>query len=177
MIGLMLVRREHASDHQAVDRVHRAAFADSPGSDGGRVEAGLTERLRDGSWWLPRLSLVAELDGAVIGHVIATRAHVGTDGSPALGLGPLGVLPEHQKRGVGGALMHAVIAAAEALDETLIALLGHPGYYPRFGFVPAAELDVISPDPAWGAAFQARRLTAGAPRGMFRYAEPFERLG
>jgi predicted N-acetyltransferase YhbS len=73
--------------------------------------------------------------------------------------------------------MHAVIAAAEALDETLIALLGHPDYYPRFGFVPAAELEVISPDPAWGAAFQARRLTATAPRGAFRYAEPFEQLG
>jgi putative acetyltransferase len=173
----MLIRRERETDHPAVDRVHRAAFAAGPGSDGGRVEAELTERLRSGPWWLPRLSLVALVDDAVVGHVIATRARVGPDRAPALGLGPLGVLPEHQKQGVGGALMHAVIAAAEALDETLVALLGHPEYYPRFGFLPAAELGVISPDPAWGAAFQARRLSAAAPRGQFRYAEPFERLG
>lgn len=177
MIVLMLIRREHISDHQAVDRVHRGAFAASPGSDGGRVESELTARLREGPWWLPRLSLVAVLDGVVVGHVVATRAAVGPDGWPALGLGPLGVVPEHQKRGVGSALMHAVIGAAEALDETLIALLGHPGYYPRFGFAPAVELGVSSPDPDWGAAFQARRLTATAPRGAFRYAEPFERLG
>lgn len=175
MIGPMLIRREHATDHPAVHAVHLAAFAASPGSDGGRVEAGLTERLRDGPWFLPRLSLVAVIDGAVVGHVIATRGSV--EQAPALGLGPLGVLPEHQKHGVGGALMHAVIAAAEALDETLIALLGHPEYYPRFGFVPAAELGVTSPDPSWGAAFQARRLSEAAPRGRFRYAEPFENLG
>jgi len=101
---------------------------------------------------------------------------VGT--TPALGLGPLGVRPDSQRSGVGGALMHAVLGAADALDESLVLLLGHPDYYPRFGFVPAAGLG-ISPDvEEWTSHFQARALTAHDPglRGTFRYAEPFYAL-
>lgn len=56
-------------------------------------------------------------------------------------------------------------------------MVGHPGYYARFGFTPAAELGLIGPDPSWGAAFQAPQLSGDAPRGAFRYAEPFECLG
>jgi putative acetyltransferase len=55
-------------------------------------------------------------------------------------------------------------------------VLGEPAYYRRFGFVAATELAVVSPDPAWGTYFQARRLTDGAPRGQFRYAAPFDQL-
>jgi putative acetyltransferase len=74
--------------------------------------------------------------------------------------------------------MHAVIAAADALDEPVIVLLGHPAYYPRFGFVPAVEHG-ITPPQDWGPAlFMVRRLTAWAPglQGLFRYAPAFERL-
>ncbi len=164
----MRVRREEAGDRAAVERVHRAAF-------GRAAEAELDRRLHDGPWWLPALSLVAtDASGAVVGHVIATRAWVA--GAAALGVGPLGVLPDRQRAGVGSALVHALLGAAQALEEPLVALLGDPGYYARFGFGPAARLGVIAPDPAWGAAFQALRLADGAPRGRFRYAEPFDRL-
>ena len=94
----------------------------------------------------------------VIGHVIATRGWLEPLGHPALGLGPLGVRPEHQRTGVGTVLVHALLAVAEAADERLVALLGSPDYYRRFGFVPAADLGVTSPDPAWGGHFQARHL-------------------
>ena len=93
--------------------------------------------------------------------------------------GPIGVVPEVQRTGVGSALMHAVIAAVDALDYPLVALLGHLDYYPRFGFVPAARLGVTAPDPTWGDHFQARTLAtwhAGLARA-FRYAAPFEALG
>ena len=74
--------------------------------------------------------------------------------------------------------MHAVIAAADALDYPLIALLGHLDYYPRFGFVPAASIGIEATDPTWVEAFQARRLSAWTPRvrGVFRYAAPFDDL-
>jgi len=167
----VLIRREVPSDRPAVRAVHEAAFARP---DGGEVaEATLTDALRTGPWWIPQLSLVAvDPSGTVAGHVIATRGDVG--GRPALGLGPLGVLPARQGDGVGSALMHAVLAAAEAMDELLVALLGEPAYYARFGFVPAAEAGVAAPEPAWGRYFQVRVFSSAAPSGTFRYAAPFD---
>ena len=94
-----------------------------------------------------------------------------------MGLGPLGVRPADQGRGTGQALVHAVVAAADALDLPLAVLLGSPRYYARFGFVPASALGVEPPDPAWGEHFQARPLgTYRGERGAFAYAAPFADL-
>ena len=98
--------------------------------------------------FLPYLSLVAVEGEDVLGHVIATRGWLEALGHPVLGLGPLGVRPEHQRAGIGTVLVHALLAVAEAADERLVALLGSPDYYRRFGFVPAAELGIAAPDPA-----------------------------
>jgi predicted N-acetyltransferase YhbS len=169
------VRRERPADHDAVREVHRAAFgrgdqqADVP-------EARLTDELRVDVGFLPHLSLVAVLDGAVVGHVLATRGWVEPLGAPALGLGPLGVTPEAQGLGVGTSLVHALLAVAEACEERLVALLGSPEYYRRFDFRPAGELGIDAPDPAWGAHFQVRRLTGAPVHGAFRYAAPFDGL-
>lgn len=131
--------------------------------------------LRSDDGWLPSLSLVALLGDTVIGHVVCTRGHVAD--TPALGLGPLSVLPAHQSRGVGTALMHTMLGAADALDEPLVILLGNPAYYGRFGFRPASGLDITMPGP-WGNDFQACALSAYDPtiRGTFRFADPFARL-
>jgi len=170
----MIVRRERPADHAAVRLVHEAAFAPPGGGD--VVEARLVDLLREDAGFLPHLSLVA-LDGDdVIGHVIATRGWLQPLGHPVLGLGPLGVRPERQRTGVGTVLVHALLAVAEAADERLVALLGSPDYYRRFGFVPAADLDITSPDPTWGGYFQARHLNGPSVQGAFRYAEPFSRL-
>ncbi|SKA23646.1 putative acetyltransferase [Marinactinospora thermotolerans DSM 45154] len=172
----MLIRRERPADIDAIRAVTTAAF-NRPGLDGEPVETGLLEELRADPGWLPGLSFVAQADtGEVVGHVVCTRGQVGP--VPALGLGPLSVVPGHQRAGVGSALMHAVLGAADALDEPLVALLGEPAYYGRFGFRPAREEGVIAPDPAWGDYFQVRLLTAHTPRarGAFGYAEPFTRL-
>ncbi|MGY1724677.1 hypothetical protein [Blastococcus sp. SYSU DS0533] len=72
--------------------------------------------------------------------------------------------------------MHAVLAVAEATGERVVALLGAPAYYRRFGFRPSTELGVSPPEPAWGGHFQARRLAGPLVAGTFRYAAPFERL-
>lgn len=171
----MEIRRERPADHTAVRAVHREAFARS-GRFHDVAEAVLVDRLRAGPWWLPRLSLVAMSQGAVVGHVVATRATLEPSGVLALGLGPLGVDPAWQRRGIGSALMHAVLGAAEALDESVVGLLGDPTFYRRFGFVAAGNYGVAAPDAQWGAAFQLRVLS-GLPEGAFRYAEPFEQLG
>jgi putative acetyltransferase len=130
----VLIKREQTADEAAIAEVHAAAFT-------GDVEKNLVTALRASDAWLPPLSLVAFDDGRVVGHVVCTRAHVAR--TPVLGLGPLGVLPSHQKRGVGSALMHAVLGAADALGEPVVVLLGHTEYYPRFGFRPASEYGIL----------------------------------
>jgi putative acetyltransferase len=165
------IRREGPGDVEPIRDVHRAAFARDAGEP---VEAALVEMLRADPGWLPHLSLVAVVGGRVAGHVVATRARV--DGAPALGVAPLGVRPELQGRGVGTALMYALLGAALARDEALVALLGEPGFYRRFGFVAAAELGVRAANSAWGRCFQALVLAHPAPSGTFRYADPIERL-
>lgn len=174
----MIVRRESPADAGAIHAVHSAAFANPEAPDSVPVEASLVDDLRACDAWRPALSLVAEApDGRIVGHVVCTRGRVA--GEPvALGLGPLGVLPDVQGGGVGSALMHAVLGAAEALDEPLVVLLGHTGYYPRFGFRPAVEYGITPPVAEWGAHFQARTLSAYRPsiRGAFAYAQPFDDL-
>jgi putative acetyltransferase len=171
----MLIRRETPSDIAGVRDVTAAAFGKSEAAV--PVEVTLLGELRTCDAWLPALSFVAADDrGDVIGHVVCTRGHVGPD--LALGLDPLSVHPAHQRRGVGLALMHAILGAADAFGESLVALLGSPAYYGRFGFRPAAAYGITAPDPAWGDYFQVRPLTAYQPtlKGPFAYAEPFDRV-
>lgn len=172
----MLIRQETAADHDRVDAVHRGAFGD-PAVPTDPAEVRLVRELREDAGYIPSLSLVAEdTNGSVVGHVICTRGHL--DAGRAVGLGPLGVARDLQAHGVGSALMHAVLAAADALEFDVVLLLGHLEYYPRFGFVPAGSIGIIAPDAAWGDHFQARRLSSWTPAvgGRFRYAAPFERL-
>ncbi len=177
------IRQSGPDDVAAIRRLTVAAFAaaahsappvDDTGDPG---EAALVVWLLEDALAIPELSLVAVGDaGHLVGHVICSRGRV--DGHPALGLGPLSVHPDHQRGGVGSALVHAVLGAAEALDEPLVALLGDPGYYGRFGFHPASQVGIIAPEPSWGGYFQVRTLAAydADVTGAFRYSEPFDRL-
>jgi putative acetyltransferase len=177
----MIVRRERSADSAAVHAVHLAAFAVDPVTGAHRPpaevpEAPLVDELREDDGFLPHLSLVAVDGEHVVGHVIATRGWLEPSGTPVLGLGPLGVRPDRQRSGVGTVLVHALLAVAEAADERLVALLGSPAYYRRFGFVPAADVDIAAPDPAWGEHFQVRHLNGPPVAGAFRYAAPFHGL-
>ncbi len=170
----LIIRRETAADHHAVDTIHRGAFA-HPDLDHGEppVEVALCQNLRTDDGFIPELSLVAERAGIVVGHVITTRGSIAE--SPSLGLGPIGIDPTLQRSGIGSALMRASIGAADALGEQVILLLGSTDWYPRFGFVPAHTIGVISPDAVWGDHFQALPLSCwdGTLAGYFRYAAPF----
>jgi len=165
----MQIRREAAQDADAIRAVTTAAF-------GGPVpEARLVDELRAGPAWLPALSLVATHGDEVTGHVLCTRGHVGP--APVLALGPLSVRPDRQRRGVGSALVHTVLGAADALGEPAVCLLGDPAYYSRFGFRLGTEYQITPPRPEWRPHFQVRVLTAYQPalRGPFAYPEPFDR--
>ena len=168
----MLIRRETPADVAVIRAVTAAAF----GSRQPSAEATLVDELRAGDAWLPALSLVAVDFADVVGHVLCSRARV--ESAPVLALGPLGVHPDHQGRGIGQALVHAVLGAADALDEPLVVLLGDPRYYSRFGFRLAEEYDITPPVPRWRPHFQARTLSTFTPalHGRFAYAEPFDRV-
>ncbi len=185
---LVLIRRERTGDAAAIDAVHRSAFAREyanangdrpPGSTAPTAdppEVGLVRLLRDSSGWMPTLSMVAESHDDIMGHVCLTRAGIGP--FPVLALGPIGVRAGAQGHGVGAALMHAALGAADALDEPLVGLLGHLDYYPRFGFVPGARLGIVPDQPEWTSHFQVRPLAAydAEIKGEFRYADPFYEL-
>lgn len=169
------IRLTTPADRPAVLGLVREAFA-VDGRDGSE-EVEIVERVWAGPRHLEHLDLVAveqTSDGeTVVGHVLVSRGAV--DDRPALGLAPLAVAPSHQRQGVGTALTEAALCRADAAGEALVVLLGHPGYYPRFGFEPAAPLGLRL---TWGLpqqqpeAFMARRLAAYDPslRGTFRYA-------
>lgn len=156
----LLVRPETAADAPAVHAVHAAAF-------GRALEADLYDALRLDGDTLP-LSRVGVADGAIVGSVVCSRAWVGE--VEVVALGPVGVLPAWQRQGVGSALVRAVVAAATG--EPLLALLGDPAYYGRFGFAP--DPLVAPPDPAWAEHFQVLRLRDPSPTGTFRYARAFD---
>jgi putative acetyltransferase len=173
----VFIRRETTQDHVAVRAVIIAAFARPEAAATIPSEATLVDELRSTPQWLPGMSLVATTKaGELVGHVVCTRGKVDT--AAVLGLGPLSVRPDQQRRGVGQALVHAVLGAADALDEPLVALLGSPDYYSRFGFRLSHELGITPPQPEWQPHFQVRVLTAYTPalRGTFSYPEPFDRV-
>lgn len=150
------IRPERPGENDTVETLVEAAFA-SP------VEARLVVALRRGPHVVPDLSLVAERDGVVVGHAIFTEATV--DGLPPeslLVLGPVAVRPDHQRRGVGTALIETGLADARDLGYRAVVLLGSTDYYPRFGFRPAAAFGLENPWDAPDPDFQAVELDPGA---------------
>lgn len=173
-----IVREQHAADFEAIKHVYAEAFRQPdfrPPQQPGSVapEVGLFEALWEAGDVLAELSFTALTGEEVVGHATASKATVAAD--PVVAVGPIGVLPDHQRTGIGSALMEALLAAADAAAVPMVVLLGAPGYYSRFGFRPARGLGVISPEPEWGDAFQARPLSAYTESlaGPFRYAPAF----
>ncbi len=138
---------------------------------GGAEEVALVESLRKSDAWIPDFALVAIDADEVVGYSLTTRAHI--EGEPVLALGPIGVHPSIQGKGIGSQLMQMTIDRAEAAAETLIGLLGEPGYYRRFGFVAASRAGVASPVDEWGEFFQVLRLSPAGPSGKFTYPSAF----
>ena len=171
--GPVIVRRQRADDYEAIRQIYAAAFRRSENPEAVPLEVGIFQALWEVGDLIPELSFTALEEVEAVGHVTASRATVAADSVVAVG--PIGVLPEHQGRGIGSALMEALLTAADTAHVPMVVLLGSPQYYARFGFRSAQGLGVIPPEPTWGEAFQARPLTAYTPAvgGRFQYAPAF----
>jgi putative acetyltransferase len=165
----MEIHPERPEDIRAIAAVTEAAF-------GRRAEVRLVAALRSSDGFVPELSLVA-LDGRdVIGHAMLTYVSVEGSDRRLLELAPLSVLPARQGEGIGSALVRASLAAADELGQPLVLVLGHPGYYPRFGFRPAADLGLEPPAGIPPEPFMAVPLRGydGAVRGRVVFPPAFQ---
>lgn len=131
----MEIRTERLSDYSEVFNLNYLAF-------GNRAdESRLIERIRLSEGFIPELSLVAEENDQIVGHALFSKAEIVEDENrnEIIVLAPIAVLPSNQKTGVGGKLIQEGLKRCEALGFDFVFLIGHPTYYPKFGFKPARE--------------------------------------
>lgn len=166
------IRPQVPGDRDAIRQLHQAAFGTS-------VEADLVAALCDGGY--VEVSLVAEFEDQVLGHILFSRLLIQTAQGPvnALSLAPLAVLPEYQRRGIGSALIGAGLDACRRAGHRIVTVLGHPAYYRRFEFSAALAQPLRSPFGG-GAAWMALELVPGSLQGVqgdVEFAAPFAALG
>lgn len=164
----MRIRPETEADRAAVRAVNEAAF-ETP------AEADLVETLRDKSVSL--VSLVAEVDGEIVGHIlfspVSLNEHVHLN---VMGLGPMAVVPGCQRKGIGSALVRQGLTCCKDLGSCAVVVVGHPEYYPRFGFAPAARYALRCEYDVPEEVFMVAELEAGALNGvsgLVRYDDAF----
>ena len=137
----MKIRKEQPEDYNSIYNVVKEAFESAEHADGN--EQDLVTALRESPNYIPELSLVAEYNGKIIGHIMFTRAIVGD--SDVLALAPLSVLPDYQRKGVGTALIGEGHKIAKEMGYGYSVVLGSEKYYPKFGFSPSKDLGINSP--------------------------------
>lgn len=141
----LTIRQETSRDYKAVFNLIEKAFEGDQMSD--HREQFLVERLRLSDAFIPELSIVAEFDGNIVGHVLITKLKINTETTSfdSLALAPISVLPEYQGIGIGSQLMVASHKRAKKMGYKSIVLLGHEHYYPKFGYKPADQFAISLP--------------------------------
>jgi putative acetyltransferase len=164
-----LIRPETSADYEAIRQVNRLAFRQD-------AEARLVDALRDGRY--VQVSLVAEKSEQIVGHILFSNLSIVSDAGtiPALALAPLAVLPECQNRGIGSALVRRDLEVCAEHGHRIVVVLGHPHFYPRFGFSSKVAAQLESPYSG-RESFMAVELVPGELHGVTGrvvYSPPFE---
>lgn len=151
----MIIRPERPSDQAPLRALHEAAF-------GQAQQADLVDALR--ALGLAQVSLVAEEEGALLGHVLLSRIELESAGRAisAACLGPIGVIPTRQRQGIGSRLMQASLEGAREQGIAIVVLVGHADYYPRFGFSSGRARSIASPYTKFGDVWMAAELIPGS---------------
>jgi len=139
----VIVRAETPDDHDTIRRIVDEAFGDT-------ITSAIVDGIRASDRFVPELSLVAVYEGQPLGHVISSYVDVVPGSRRVLQVGPLAVVPSHQRRGIGTALMRETIRIAEERGEPLLLIEGNPAYYGRFGFTRADEQGIEMPPESHG---------------------------
>jgi putative acetyltransferase len=156
-VPVVAIRSETPQDVRAIHAVNTAAFDT-------RLEADLVDTLRQTAG--PLISLVADDGGKIVGHILFSPVALsGQQDAQIMGLAPMAVLPGEQRRGIGSALVRAGLTRCKNLGCGAVVVVGHPDYYPRFGFRPAATFNLTSEYDVPDDVFMALELTANYLRG------------
>ncbi len=167
----MKIRTEKTGDREAVHSVNVSAFKTSD-------EADLVDILREQAQ--PVVSLVAEDKKQIVGHIMFSP--VSLSGQPDLkviGLAPMSVLPAFQQKGIGSALVRSGVEQCRQLGFVAVVVLGHPDYYPRFGFLPSSQFKIDSEYDVPEDVFMAMELVPGSlngKTGRIKYHQAFSNL-
>lgn len=169
---MLIVRNEKPEDFAAIHEVNEKAF-------GQPAEANLVAALRANGH--VTLSLVAAQDDNVVGHILFSPVTIESDEKilTALGLAPMAVLPEHQNQGIGSKLVRAGLDECRKALHDIVVVLGHPEFYPRFGFTPASRYGIKSEYDVRDEVFMIMELREGALlgcSGIVKYLPEFSEV-
>lgn len=140
------IRQEDAKDYELTEKVVQRAFVDAEYSD--KREHKLVSRIRKSNALIPELSLVAvDANEKIVGHILLSKIKIknSEQNIESLALAPVSVLPDYQNRGIGRQLIFEALKRAKELEYQSVIVLGHPKYYPKFGFRKASELEINAP--------------------------------
>ena len=166
------IRPETAEDIEAIRKINTAAFETE-------AEAGLVDALRDSG--IPLISLVAKVDQKIVGHILFSPMTLSGKSTivKIAGLAPMAVMPDYQKRGIGTAIVKKGLKQCISIGYQAAVVLGHPEYYPRFGFGPASRFGIKSEYDVPDEVFMVKELVAGiltAYKGVVKYHRLFNNL-
>lgn len=170
------IRQEKQTDYDAVFELIKRAFEKIEMSD--HKEHFLVQRLRNSTSFVPQLSLVAEYENEIVGHILLTKIKIKNDQTEfqSLALAPVTVLPKYQKKGIGGMLIEQAHKKATELGFKSVILLGHADYYPRFGYKKASGFGVKLPSDVPDEYYMAIELVTDGLKevnGMVEYPKEF----
>ena len=164
------ITKEKPNEIQQIRKINLLAFETT-------TEADLVDRLRDSG--IPIISLVAEIGDKLVGYILFTPMTSDNSDIKIAGLAPMAVLPEYQNNGIGSALVEKGLEYCADEKYEAVAVLGHPNYYPKFGFIPSTRFDLISEYDVPKEVFMVKELVSHSlskVSGVIKYHEEFNKL-